>query len=328
MDIKLVCRICANKIKDKKRERHLFKYMRGKLLCQLKMITGVELSTNQGLPEFICERCFSELDLAVKFRERCIFSQKYLLEMVMKTTEEDRRKFPIPELHEIEIDADQLEPTNNDDMELLGFVEGDDVEDDEDAQAAVLIAAEEAYKAEIKEEQMRRVAKRRRNFFICEQCGQFYDDEYAYNEHLDAHQERKEMKMFFPCTECPETFTKKTDLKQHRSQFHNGQWRQFKCSTCGKVFVSMDAKLRHEKAHENERPYPCLQCGKIFSCVSELSEHHATHTATNMKYKCEPCSKGFMTKPLLVAHKQSKNHKRALKKIQDEIDLMGILDSD
>ncbi|XP_022213645.2 oocyte zinc finger protein XlCOF19 [Drosophila obscura] len=329
MDITLVCRICANKIKDKKRERHVFKYMRGKLLFQLKMITGVELSTNQGLPEFVCERCFSELDLAVKFRERCIFSQKYLLDMVKKSTEEDRKKYVPTELHEQLIDPDQLEPTIDDDELFMGFDRGDDEEftSEEDPQAAMLVAAEEAHKAAIKEEQMSRAAKRRRNFFICEQCGQFYDDEYSYNEHLDAHQERKEMKMFFPCTECPETFTKKTDLKQHRTRCHIGQ-RHFKCSTCGEVFVSMGAKLRHEKAHENERPYPCLQCGKIFTSVSDLSDHHAVHTATKMKFKCEPCSKDFMTKPLLMAHIKTRTHHRAVRQIEDEINFMRDLDSE
>jgi len=44
-----------------------------------------QLTRNQGLPEFICERCFSELDLATKFRERCIFSQKYLLDIRNKS---------------------------------------------------------------------------------------------------------------------------------------------------------------------------------------------------------------------------------------------------
>lgn len=40
-----VCRVCANKIKDKKRQRHIFNYLRGKLLQNLKLITGVEVST-------------------------------------------------------------------------------------------------------------------------------------------------------------------------------------------------------------------------------------------------------------------------------------------
>lgn len=39
-----VCRVCANKIKDKKRQRHIFNYLRGKLLQNLKLITGVEVS--------------------------------------------------------------------------------------------------------------------------------------------------------------------------------------------------------------------------------------------------------------------------------------------
>lgn len=44
MDIAQVCRICANKIKNANTERNIFKYMRGKLLIQLKLITGVEVT--------------------------------------------------------------------------------------------------------------------------------------------------------------------------------------------------------------------------------------------------------------------------------------------
>jgi len=44
MNIAQVCRVCANQIKDRKRERNVFKYLRGKLLLQLKMITGVEVT--------------------------------------------------------------------------------------------------------------------------------------------------------------------------------------------------------------------------------------------------------------------------------------------
>jgi len=39
-----VCRVCANKIKAKKRQRHIFNYLKGKLLQNLKLITGVEAS--------------------------------------------------------------------------------------------------------------------------------------------------------------------------------------------------------------------------------------------------------------------------------------------
>ncbi|KQS38451.1 uncharacterized protein Dere_GG12782, isoform B [Drosophila erecta] len=253
MSLTDVCRICANKIKGHKRDRNIFKYMRGRLLEQLKLITGVELTTNQGLPEFVCERCFSELDLATKFRERCIFSQKYLLEIRKKSKDQSIVHIDLsPEpLDEQLIDADQLEVDDDEQFVCYQDTEEDpqDLEEfqpDEEPSSSVIAAAEATHQADLHEQQIERAAKRRRNFFICDECGTLFHDEYLYNEHLNGHQNRREMNQFFPCPECPETFKKKALLKLHRAQFHSTQ-RKFKCTICNEVFAAMGAKLRHDK---------------------------------------------------------------------------------
>lgn len=60
MELTEVCRVCANKIKDKKRQRHIFNYLRGKLLQNLKLITGVEVSTlnKVNITSFVYNCCF------------------------------------------------------------------------------------------------------------------------------------------------------------------------------------------------------------------------------------------------------------------------------
>jgi len=140
------------------------------------------------------------------------------------------------------IDADQLEA--QDDEQFLVYEEmvedGEDMDEfppDDDPEASVMAAAEAAHQADIQEQQLERAAKRRRNFFICDECGQLFNDEYVYNEHLDGHQDRREMKQFFPCPECPKTYTKKALLKQHRAQVHTGQ-RQFRCSICNDAYTT------------------------------------------------------------------------------------------
>ncbi|XP_017082094.1 transcription factor Ouib [Drosophila eugracilis] len=325
MDIAKVCRLCANKIKDHNRQRNVFKYLRGKLLGQLKLITGVQLTMNEGLPEFVCERCFSELDLATKFRERCIFSQKYLLDIRKKSKDPSIvhvDKEPEP-LDEQLIDADQYISNNDEEFVILNETEDELEEDDQedDPQASVMAAAEAAHQAVVQEERQERAAKRRKNFFICEECGQLYNDEYLYNEHLEGHVDRREMKKFHPCPDCSETFAKKIHLKQHQNHIHGAQ-RRFWCSICKEVFSSLGAKLRHLKAHENERPYPCLECGKIFSSVSELQDHCLTHGEDNRKFRCEPCNMDFITRKNLLAHTKTQPHKRLARQMRDEIELI------
>ncbi|KAH8292476.1 hypothetical protein KR054_010666 [Drosophila jambulina] len=357
MDISKVCRVCANQIKDQKSQRNIFKYMRGRLNVQLKLITGVkvvssfhkprfvnscllssffQLTTTEGLPEFLCNRCTSELELAVKFRERCIFSQKYLLEVKKKSPQPHFTNIASPELHEQLIDADQL------DGDFVVY-DGEDEEEeesqtDEDPEALVMAAAEQA---EIEERQQIRALKRRKNFFICSDCGLVFNDECEYNEHIEAHLGRREMKQFFPCPECSQTFKRKSSLKKHQSQWHLGH-RQFTCSTCNEVFVALGDKLRHEKAHQNERPYPCLECGMCLPSVSELQAHSLTHPGDKRKFRldlvlhshsnsltllllmirCEPCNKNFQTSNDVKTHSKTPNHKIRAKQMQDEMDLI------
>ncbi|KAH8241305.1 hypothetical protein KR032_007707 [Drosophila birchii] len=318
MDITKACRVCANQIKDQSRQRNIFKYMRGKLKCQLKLITGVELTATEGLPEFLCHRCTSELDLAVKFRERCMFSQKYLLDIKRKSLHPQYTNIASPALHEQLIDTDQL--GDLDSGELVAF----DQEDDEDSQTegdpeALVMAA--AAQAELQEKHQERAAKRRKNFFICNECGRVFNDEYQYKEHQDAHSCRREMKQFFPCPECPQTFKRKPMLKEHLARTHLGH-RQFACSTCNEVFIALGDKLRHEKAHENERPYPCLECGMSFPSVMELQAHSSSHTENKWKYRCEPCNKNFQYRRDVQTHSKTAHHKRMTKNMQDEMDMI------
>ncbi|XP_064556563.1 zinc finger protein 436 [Drosophila montana] len=326
-----VCRVCANKIKDKKRQRHIFNYLRGKLLQNLKLITGVELSMNEGLPKFICDRCYSELDLAIKFRERCIFSQKYLEEMLTKVRKEFVVNTAERELYEDLIDEEQLEYIDED----VQFLEDNDVgnlfeemsaEITEDEVAETGHVEENANEDQSRSEKRhwvlledKRPAKRLRHFFICEECGEYFKNEYDYNEHKEGHLENKESKKFFPCYKCPATFKTRIALKLHRREEHSGE-RNFKCATCGETFLEHNAKQRHEKAHINERPYPCLECDKIFTSVSELRAHSTSHAMR--KFRCEPCNMDFTMRKHLVAHSNTYPHKRTVQQMQDEIDML------
>ncbi|KAH8268487.1 hypothetical protein KR026_007579 [Drosophila bipectinata] len=318
MDITQVCRICANQIKNANTQRNIFKYMRGKLWNQLKLITGVELTADQGLPEGACERCQSELDLAMKFRERCIFSQKYLLDIKQKEKSKPKHKTTPAELEEQLIDADFVKPVEFEVCVVENF--DDELSDDDDPQASVMAAAEAAHQAEIREQQLERAAKRHRNFFICELCGHFFKDEYLYNSHVAAHECRKEMKDFFPCNECPLHFKTRVLLRQHRAQCHIEN-ATFKCFTCGEIFLSRGDKLRHQKAHENERPYPCLECGEVCNSVQELQQHSSTHPPPKRKYRCEPCSKDFSSRKDLMTHSRTKIHKRLVRNMEEEMEL-------
>jgi len=161
------------------------------------------------------------------------------------------------ELSEESVDEDQLEYIDQDlqfDEEQDYICESDDVVEDVSAEEVVeTVDFEDLETDEPQKKNKRhfvllqdsRPVKRIRNFFICEECGEFYKDENEYKEHLDCHIERKESKKFFPCCLCSQFFNRKTMLKQHLRTEHNRN-RLFKCNTCDETFLEHTAKQRHE----------------------------------------------------------------------------------
>ena len=69
----------------------------------------------------------------------------------------------------------------------------------------------------------------------------------------------------------------------------------FKCSECGKAFVSTTELAGHVRMHTGERPFKCSLCDNCYRTQSTLSVHMKSHE----KEKCFPCSYCKVTCPTL-----------------------------
>ena len=62
----------------------------------------------------------------------------------------------------------------------------------------------------------------------------------------------------------------------------------WKCSPCGKTFMSVSSLTRHMKCHVEDKPrehqgypeklYKCKECGKAFVSPSAVRTHESSHT--------------------------------------------------
>ncbi|GLA23364.1 hypothetical protein M752DRAFT_207101 [Aspergillus phoenicis ATCC 13157] len=94
------------------------------------------------------------------------------------------------------------------------------------------------------------------------------------------------------CHRPDEPFSQKSKLQGHFLTHSN--YKNFKCSVCGKMFARQATLERHERSHRGEKPYKCSECGKSFTDSSELKTHSRTHTGEK-PFKCTYPGCNFQT---------------------------------
>ncbi|RAL11554.1 uncharacterized protein BO97DRAFT_415133 [Aspergillus homomorphus CBS 101889] len=131
-------------------------------------------------------------------------------------------------------------------------------------------------------------------------CGATFSDSCGLQEHLIAcHMATVEGAKgtgYYCCWEgChrpDEPFSQKSKLQGHFLTHSN--YKNFKCSVCGKFFARQATLERHERSHRGEKPYKCAECGKSFTDSSELKTHSRTHTGEK-PFKCTYPGCNFQT---------------------------------
>ncbi|SPP84341.1 blast:Zinc finger protein 420 [Drosophila guanche] len=78
---KKICRICSGA----EATIYLFCSKNGHFIRQILSITGVGLNEKEGISSYMCDKCVFDLDCAIKFRQRCIISEKRNLEKANST---------------------------------------------------------------------------------------------------------------------------------------------------------------------------------------------------------------------------------------------------
>lgn len=76
-------------------------------------------------------------------------------------------------------------------------------------------------------------------------------------------------------------------------------YKPFKCTVCGKEFLTGYLLKKHMEIHVSERRYKCGECGKLYKTIGHVREHMRAHS-DERPYHCGRCNKGYKTKVIIL----------------------------
>ncbi|KAH8283978.1 hypothetical protein KR054_006564 [Drosophila jambulina] len=244
------CRVCSG---QEEAPINIFEPENIHLVQQIHFITGVELSDRVELSSHLCLVCLDDLNAAIKFRQRCITSEKQNLERIDAALKEKQ--------HE-DIDDTEIE---------LYFSSKDEATLDLETTEPVLFPGEVEGESS-KTPKPKTV--RRGGPYVCGDCGKSINCWSNFLEHKLRHTGIKDFHCQFG---CGKSFVTRKELIRH-NRTHTGE-KPFACSYCPLSFSDASARQQHHRRHRDERNFQCDVCEKTFISSGCLSKHKVTHSS-------------------------------------------------
>ncbi|XP_055377682.1 zinc finger protein 479-like [Condylostylus longicornis] len=150
----------------------------------------------------------------------------------------------------------------------------------------------------------------KRETFTCETCGRVYTTKSYYREHLLRHEKGSLLENNekpFKCPHCPRSFKLLSTLTAHCNYHNKTADRKYHCTECNTTFKRSDHLKEHiNGVHLKILPFKCDICSKSF-VTGAIRNAHVRRSHSGLRYKCNICEKDFSLSTSLSRHKRRHN---------------------
>lgn len=321
------CRICWDYTNWTLSWVDIFTKQNVHLLRQIHSITGVQLTNLNEQPRHMCNTCLIDLDTAIKFRQRCILSQKQikveddpgevfceaidinhsmvenLEDLIEEVHEEDYEHAEEDSDSQIEYYFTKTEEIAGNNIELFDK-ESEIVAFQKQSELLDHVRKPLEYIEKTTNSRLGKSKAKSIGHFVCDICGNSFYNTSNFREHKLRHAGIKN----FMCKFCRKRFITRREMVRH-TRVHTGE-RPYTCKYCSSTFADLGILQQHERRHTNSRPYGCAMCDKSFFSSSCLSKHRLSHRVLPRIHHCTVCELWFHRFDHLTTHLKTSNHKR------------------
>ncbi|XP_037045438.1 zinc finger protein 391-like isoform X2 [Bradysia coprophila] len=261
----------------------------------IEQSTTVRISSNDNLPNKLCEQCFLSLRFVHKFREKSIRSQSSLSSMV---NDSSQRLCKENEQDQVVVNTASSQPMKK----LIKVIRLKPLPKsflNAKRNPTTYRPARQIVNVE-KDEKITGDVQYVKPFTCTEPfCDKsFYSPMNRKSHILNVHCIDPQ----FKCDICEKAYTKAEKLKIHRTIHFPPT---IPCKICGKLLRSRSSVYKHQKSH-TERMFHCDDCGKRFQNAYTLRVHRRVHTMEK-PFICCKCGEAFAYNCLLKAHTERKH---------------------
>ncbi|XP_045456746.1 GDNF-inducible zinc finger protein 1-like [Melitaea cinxia] len=259
----------------------------------LKLVTGLDIKINDGLPQKICNKCVEIIHTALQFRRTSKKSEKTLLNMFYGKPKKSSikiskhiKKSPEKEIIKEDVDFDYGDMFENGFQDEVDFsYQVDEVTPTKNSETTIS-------KGRKKREVIPNAAS-----YKCNTCNKEFRMKATYKAHIRFHTN------YCVCESCGKRCRNNNQLQEHKRARH-GLGRIHKCAYCEYSSATKEALTIHERRHTGERPYVCDHCGATFHRRSNLVQHIAIHLPEK-NFQCDMCPKRLKSRKFLQIHKHN-----------------------